>query len=368
LSPRDSLLRLAAVAGLFCAGATGRVSRGPYLQSLTDSSVVVCWQTSTPQAGQVQYGLTSAYGRAVSHVVLSYNHELTLTGLARETAYHYRVVSGADTTDDNLFRTPVGPAARFRFVVYGDNRTDSAAHHSVVAQVVRRIPGPAFLLSVGDLTENGTATDYQAFFDIEASLLSRMPLYPAVGNHDARNMGNWFSAFALPGDERWYSFRHGNSAFVVLDNESGFSPGTAQYRWLVSELRADSADPAIRHVFVVLHEPAYTTSLSHLSNLGVRQHLGAVFEWFGVDVVFSGHIHAYEHSLVKGVHYVTTGGGGAPLATSWGAAQPWTVYREGTYQFCVVDVHGDTVAVRGVRPDGTEFDRFEFLTRPDAAR
>ncbi|MEO0109139.1 MAG: hypothetical protein ABIK62_08255, partial [candidate division WOR-3 bacterium] len=74
-----------------------------------------------------------------------------------------------------------------------------------------------------------------------------------------------------------------------------------------------------------------------------------------------GHVHAYEHSLVNGVHYLTVGGGGAALSTSWRTQQPWTVYREATYHFTLLDVCGDTVYCRGVKPTGAVFDSFALV-------
>jgi len=82
--------------------------------------------------------------------------------------------------------------------------------------------------------------------------------------------------------------------------------------------------------------------------------------------VFLGHVHGYEHSLVSGVHYIVSGGGGAPLHTRWDTAQPWTVSREATYETVVVYVNGDTIRSVGIRPDGTEFDTL-LLVRHTAA-
>jgi hypothetical protein len=67
-------------------------------------------------------------------------------------------------------------------------------------------------------------------------------------------------------------------------------------------------------------------------------------------------VHCYEHALVNGVHYIIAGGGGAPLYTGWNPPQPWDIFREATYEFVLVEVNGDTIRTRAIRPDGTEFD------------
>jgi len=45
----------------------------------------------------------------------------------------------------------------------------------------------------------------------------------------------------------------------------------------------------------------------------VREALTPLFERYGVDIVFNGHHHNYQRSLVHGVTYIVTGGGGAPI-------------------------------------------------------
>jgi hypothetical protein len=226
---------------------------------------------------------------------------------------------------------------------------------------------PNLALNVGDLTYDGSSQVFRTFFNVERGLLGRLPMYPSLGNHDTRDVNTWFRFFALPNNERWYTLRYGNSVFHCVDVYSTYSPGSSQYDWLVSELQADSADPAIHHIFVFFHEPPYTTNTGHPSNMTARQYLCPLFERFHVATAFQGHVHCYEHSLVNGVHYIISGGGGAPLYNVWDSPQPWTVYREATFEDVVVDVNGDTIRSVGVRPDGTEFDTLVLVQRSAVA-
>lgn len=357
-------LRIAALtAGLVLAAQAAFVKQ-PYLQCLTDSTVIVRWETQAAQTGKVEYGLSPGYGSEVSHSNSAVDHELTLTGVRPDTLYHYRAISGADTSLDAVFSSRVTGNRPFRFFAYGDNRSDSAGHQSVVNRMVQVSPAPGLALNVGDLTYDGSATAYRTFFNVERGLMRGLPMYPVLGNHDDGNMTNWFRFLALPNNERWYSLRYGNAAFLCLDSYSTYTPGSAQYDWLVAELAADSADPAVRHVFVLIHEPPYTTNTGHSSNLTIRQYLCPLFERFHVAIVFTGHVHCYEHSLVNGVHYITSGGGGAPLYTTWNSPQPWTVYREATFEFVLVDVAGDTIRTVGIRPNGSEFDPLVLISTP----
>jgi len=338
----------------------------PYLQNITDSTVFVCWEQSESTTARVNFGLSPAKELMVIDTLRRSRHEVLLSVLMPDTVYYYQVVTPSDTSPTGFFRTPAETLNRFRLVIYGDNRTDSVAHQSVVDRIKQVEPMPVVLFNVGDLTENSTPEEYITFFNISRDLLRNQPLFSAIGNHENRNINNYLLNFVLPGNERYYSVRYGNCAFVVIDNYSEFNPKSEQYRWLVKELNRFSIDRDVRHIFVVFHEPPYTTNQRHRGNQAVRQYLCPLFEQYQVRAVFCGHVHAYEHSLINGIHYFTTGGGGAPLYNNWGEPEPWTVYREAVYHFMLVDVVGDTVFLRGVRSDGSEFDSTLLFRRQGA--
>ncbi len=289
----------------------------PYLQDLREASIVIRWETSASQGGKVLFGLSTAYGAESAQGAASIQHEILLSPLLPDTLYHYRAISDADTSADAVFHTPVGLDRPFRFIAYGDNRTNTADHQSVVNQMSLVNPAPGLLINVGDLTATGSTADYQTFFNVEQGILARTALFPTMGNHDTGGLANWSALLALPNNERWYSVRYGNSVFHVVDCYSTYTTGSAQYNWLMNELRADSSDATVRHIFVSLHNPPYTTNTGHASDLTVRQYICPLLERFHVQIVFLGHVHAYERSLVNGVHYIITGGGGAPLYAGW---------------------------------------------------
>ncbi len=61
-----------------------------YIVNGTD--VIVNWTTDIPTTSQIEYGTTTAYGSATSPSPnLSQDHQLTLTGLAEDTTYHFRI-------------------------------------------------------------------------------------------------------------------------------------------------------------------------------------------------------------------------------------------------------------------------------------
>lgn len=355
-------MRLTVILALAAAPLAAAVWAGPAVALVGDTAAVVYWETDDTLAGAVEYGLTSGYGLVVADTVPAVRHELVLARLAPDTLWHYRVISGADTTPDRTFRTRASAGRSFRFAIYGDNQDDSAAHQRVVDRLLLAAPDAEFCVHVGDLVQNGTVAEWRSWFNIERDIVAGRPVLPAPGNHDIIIPDNWLRFLVLPGNERWHSLRWGGVALHCLDAYSDFSPASTQYDWLLSELQSDSADPTVRFILVSLHLPPYTTNRSYTGNADARQWLCPLFERFRVAVVFSGHVHAYEHSLVNGVHYINPGSAGAALSTGWNAAQPYTIYREAAYSFVVAVASADSLILSGVRVNGTGFDTLRLGT------
>ena len=77
-----------------------QVDNGPTLSNvamspgLTASSARITWITNVPADGQIEYGPTTAYGLSTPvDPVARMQHEMQLTGLNPDAAYHYRVRS-----------------------------------------------------------------------------------------------------------------------------------------------------------------------------------------------------------------------------------------------------------------------------------
>ncbi len=336
------------------------ILKGPYLQYYGNNGIIVLWESSDETSGLVQYGLSYSLGFEASHLELLKFHSILLYPLLNDTIYYYRIISGTDTSEIKYFRSPTY-SERFRFFVFGDTRTDSSMHQSVINRMLQELPSPYFILNTGDLTTTGSEVDYQTYFNIERDLLSKTILFPVLGNHDIGNISNWFKYFSLPDNERWYSFHFGNSSFHIIDNYSYFLPESEQYQWLLSEFLSDSANPEIKNIFVLCHEPPFSTNLGHGSNLLIRENLVPLFERFKVKIVFSGHNHCYERSFVNNVQYIISGGGGAPIYNNWDTICYWTMYREAKYHFVVIDVNYDTIISRGIKITGEVFDSFIMI-------
>lgn len=86
------------------------------IQSSENSStaMTITWSTDRPATGQVEYGLTDAYGeQSEAEASLDTSHSVTITGLETGQTYHYRVISkdvsnNQTVSDDNTFSLAAG--------------------------------------------------------------------------------------------------------------------------------------------------------------------------------------------------------------------------------------------------------------------
>jgi hypothetical protein len=226
--------------------------------------------------------------------------------------------------------SPVG--LPFRFVVYGDTRFTDPTNTKAASPPVRRAlvqtiadADPAFISVGGDIAYNGDDTNDWKVWDSETEIWRqrRITVYPALGNHDLHGdrtvaLANYFQRFPALENNRYYSVRAANTMMLVLDSSLDETSGP-QGDWLAKKL--DNVPSDVDFVFLVLHHPPYTSSSDRVLGGGHSarhpEHLLAqvLEERQGRSrarfVVFSGHVHNYEHQEHNGVTYFVTGGGGA---------------------------------------------------------
>ena len=316
-----------------------KIIKGPYLQQLTPDSIVIMWETNTATDSQVDYddGVSDPVSFYVDESVKI--HEVLVDGLAADTEYYYTVTSGDVTSITSTFATAPETERNFRFVAYGDTRTNAKAHAAVIQGIINTPGGlPELVIHTGDLVESGD--DYgqwgRQFFDPAYALMINTPLLPIIGNHEGS--GNLFrDFFSLGNNDDWFAFTYGGVRFIGLNTHNpSYSPGSTQHDWLLAELQSSEYNDATWHI-VYFHHPPYSSG-SHGGEAGVQNNLVPLFEQYGVDMVFNGHDHHYERSFKDGVYYIVAGGGGAPLRDINVNPNPYQIYAESTYHHCVIDV------------------------------
>ncbi len=331
-------------------------------------------------------------------------------------------------------RNPLPPEAasagvtRFSYIVYGDTRgredgTNPQYEHSlIVASMLRTIaqlstgPDPVrFVLQSGDAVVNGQeARQWNVSF---SGLVNRItteggvPYFLAPGNHDVtssddtaaagRKVGlrNYFDALQtlIPpeGSGRrlkgypTFAFGYGNTFVLAFDSDIAADP--TQLAWAETQL-AGLDRSRYTHLVALFHHPAFSSGPHGAANVEpqtaqVRARWMPLFRKYGVELLFTGHEHFFEHWVERyrdaagqrrRMDQIVTGGGGAPLYAYQGepdlrgyiaAADADSVRLEhlvrpgetpglNPYHYVVVRVNGsrvtlDVVAVdwgRGFRP------------------
>jgi hypothetical protein len=310
------------------------VTRGPYLQMGTSTSVVVRWRTDVTTDGSVCYGSEPAtLTTCVLDPTSGTNHEVTLGGLSPNTKYFYVVgtttntPAGGDANHFVLTGPPPGTLKPTRIWVLGDSGTANA-NAQAVRDAYYAFTGSRHTdlwLMLGDNAySDGTDSEYQAaVFNMYANMLRKSVLWPTLGNHDghsadsATQTGPYYDIFTLPknaeaggiasGTEAYYSFDYGNIHFIVLDSfGSSRSPDGAMMNWLRADLAATTRDWIIAY----WHHPPYSKG-SHDSDSSsglteMRENALPLLEQEGVDLVLAGHSHSYERSFLLDGHYGTS--------------------------------------------------------------
>jgi Calcineurin-like phosphoesterase/Purple acid Phosphatase, N-terminal domain/Calx-beta domain len=349
------------------------VTRGPYLQSATPTSIVVRWRTNVAVDSRVRYGISAgSLTSTASNMTTTMEHAVTLTGLAPATKYYYSVgsaaaaLAGGDAA--HFFITPpvAGTVQPTRIWVIGDAGNNSTGQRQVRDAYLARVGAnyTHLWLMLGDNAYNsGTDAEYQAaVFNIYPSLLRQSVVWPALGNHDgaaansSTQSGPYYDIFTLPkngeaggvasGTEAYYSFDYANIHFVVLDSfETNRSSNGAMLNWL----RQDLAATRQNWIIAFWHHPPYSKG-SHDSDsetelIEMRANALPILEDFGVDLVLTGHSHSYERSFQIDGHYGTSNTFNPSTMLVNGGAGPYEKAIDGSTPGAVYSVAGSSGSI-----------------------
>ena len=308
---------------------------GPALGVMTPTSVMMRFDTTLPVPCSVRYGLPANPTEFEAMSAVGTEHELTLSGLLPATDYVYRlVINGAPSDRLHGFKTaPDDPSTPVRIAILGD--VGCGCDVEIQAAEVINSFNPDLVLFTGDLAyPEASAANLRARFMIPfAKVMNHIPVYAAIGNHDAdaNDAAAVFSALALPrnsvdNSEQYYTHSFGCVSFTAINAEWGIESASApQVQWLDGVLAADTH--AWKLVFA--HRPMYSTG-AHPDDERLKAYVRPILEARGVDLFLAGHDHNYQRTypMVNGVPdtseqndmtdpvgpiYIVTGGGGASL-------------------------------------------------------
>jgi hypothetical protein len=224
--------------------------------------------------------------------------------------------------------------------VYGDNRGDPNTHARVIHAMA--IHNPAFVLHTGDVvpsSDSGQEVRRKQFFEPADLLLRKTWFLVTVGNHEKGSplFSLYFGAPGSPGGTKvkeYYSFDWDHVHVTTINTNKNYLPGSEQYQFLERDLASTSCP------FKVFfgHHPVYSSG-PHGSTMEIQNYLQPLFEKNGVKLVFAGHDHDYERTIVNGITYVVSGGGGASLSVQKDLRKnPSSLVFRQAYNFVKVDV------------------------------
>jgi acid phosphatase type 7 len=347
---RPLLLLVVCAAG--ASYAADRIVGGPYVVTPAARSATIGWvvETDTVTAG-------------ARKIPVLRSEKVSMTGLKAGETVYYEIPGDTPLAErTGHFKVAPAEAADFHFVVFGDTRTRDDLHRKIAQAISANEPD--FVLHTGDLVTDGFDTaQWPNFFDIERDLLRKTVYFPILGNHE-RNNQRFHEFFDVKSP--YYSFNWGNVHFALLDTDIAnwsVSPSERerfwadQVRWLEQDLaKASKADFRI----LVMHHPPMTAyqKEDHMSQ--ETPGLMPLCEKYKVSAVFAGHDHNYQHHLQNGVHYIITGGGGAPLAPVDQPISGITQKVEKIEHYVRVKVEGKRALIEAIALDGRKIDEIEL--------
>jgi calcineurin-like phosphoesterase family protein/Calx-beta domain-containing protein/purple acid phosphatase-like protein/thrombospondin type 3 repeat protein len=338
------------------------VTRGPYLQSGSQNQVVVRWRTDVATNSRVRHStsLTGTFTN-VDNSTSTTEHVVTVSGLVANTKYYYSIgsvstiLSGPDANTFFVTAPTPGVAKNTRVWVLGDAGTNNS-NQKAVRDAYYNFAGTRHTdlwLMLGDNAyTDGTDAEYQngvfGSTNAYATMLRKSVLWSTMGNHEGHTAdslaqsGPYYSIFTFPtngeagglasGTEAYYSFDYGNIHFICL--ESYQVPGnsgafTTMKNWVTNDINSTARE----WIVAFWHHPPYSKG-SHNSDtesqmVKMRTDINPILEQGGVDLILSGHSHAYERTFLIDGHYGLSTTFTAAMKLDGGSGRDPAPYQKG---------------------------------------
>ncbi|NRB53615.1 MAG: metallophosphoesterase [Saprospiraceae bacterium] len=356
---------------------------GPYLNFARQDRINIVWETDRPTTAVIRYGTTLPLDRETSIDTFAYIHEITLKDLQVATPYYYEI-EAIDENSERMksstltFSTAVREDGAFSFCILGD--TESRPHINQQLGKMVWEERPNFIMHLGDVTDGGKASHKfqwtQEYFTGITPVASRIPFFPVPGNGESDLY--WYNRYhALPEPESYYGFTFGNAEFFMLNSneKEELQVGGKQYEWLKDRISSSKA----KWKFVAHHHCPISSDENDFGNTWAGKisergdprfdDLKKLYEDSGVDVVFYGHVHAYERSWPlkggqldeeNGVIYLKSGGAGGNLEDFTPTRSYFTNKVQYGHHYCLVNIYQGKFSFKMFDLEGRLKDFFEI--------
>ena len=338
---------------------------------------------------QSSYNFTWPYHNIYSSGTLNY---VTLNNLLPDIVYYYQCVNNyynkkklSITSDILSFKTNqyIGSIIPQIFTVVGDLGQTIDSKYTIDHMLKQQYSN--MILHVGDLSyADCNQTLWDSYGELIEPLASKKAWMVAPGNHEIEftNAQEPYRAFEerykmphikppeygpitippkLADDDyhlpyccssvyqsgydygnSFYYFQTGMSHIIFLNAYTYTNLESNQYKWLESNLQLVNRK-VTPWVIVAIHCPWYSSNMDHYEEkqtVEMRKYMEPLFYKYNVNIVFSGHVHAYERSHPvylnntnsKAPIYITIGDGGnlEGHARRYYEQPIWSAYRNGT--------------------------------------
>ncbi|WP_159806838.1 fibronectin type III domain-containing protein [Cellulomonas citrea] len=307
-----------------------------------ESQRIVSWYASADTAQVVQLAPTAqvngdtyptsattfaASGSANVAAGTGYNRHATLTGLAQNTAYSYRVGTDGAWSPTYTFSTQ-SFEGNYDFLFFGDPQIgssgdvakDQAGWQDTLDVALSANPKAELLVSGGDQVDAASnETQWNAF--LAPDKLRQYPWAATIGNHDvgarayqqhmvtpntdysAGLYANGNPSSNTSGGDYWYIYK--DVLFIDLNSNSYSTAqgggGDAAHIAYVTQVVHDHG-AAAKYTVLVYHHAIYSPAdhAKDSDNKTRRLDFPTAFSTLGVDLVLQGHDHSYSRSyLIK---------------------------------------------------------------------
>ncbi|GMY25183.1 probable purple acid phosphatase 20 isoform X2 [Fagus crenata] len=287
-----------------------------HISSVGENKMRISWITeSSSTPATVEYGTSpGVYGSSASGSTSSYKymlyksgeiHDVVIGPLTPNTLYYYRC--GSNSAREFSFKTPPAQLP-IEFAVVGDlgqtEWTNSTLQHIQKSNYdMLLLPGD---LSYADFLQHL----WDSFGRLVEPLASQRPWMVTQGNHEVERIplihkesftaynSRWHMPFEESGSDSnlYYSFNVAGVHVIMLGSYTDFDSNSPQYQWLQADLgKIDRSKTP--WIYVLIHAPWYNSNTAHQGekeSVDMKAAMEELLYKARVDVVFAGHVHAYE--------------------------------------------------------------------------
>ncbi|MDR0293595.1 MAG: fibronectin type III domain-containing protein [Oscillospiraceae bacterium] len=260
-------------------------------------------------------------GRTAAGTLEFDTNKATVTGLAANTEYAYRVGDGTEWSAVYNFKTG-DPDGAYSVIAVADpqigNAKEGEAWKTTLEKAVAKAGNASFMLSAGDYADKSNSME-QWDMVTAPKVLRSLPVATAIGNHDTFDfLGEPNEQIGLmPIHFNWpnhtiLNVTEGDKPFMRAGGDYYFNYGSTLYIVINTNVKDIEVHRDFMKKAVASNPNAvWTVALFHHDIYGTGDHAGTAYqdaqrmqpEWspfldeFGVDIAINGHDHVYARSL-----------------------------------------------------------------------